>query len=192
MRRWFELGELADTTYADSAGDRIFLQLPQKADFIEWANSMVGVFARLTTGTGDSGVCVGVSPTPGDPHLITPPPDVNLISQYGELRGLVLFQGIPPVYKGLCRNYFDKPGINDGPNDQGVQPKATPTVTGKGPKGHETLSLALYLTLLWQTYLAEHKYVVANQVLTELNLLQNGKVTTVQVLDFLSKLPPTQ
>ncbi len=191
MRRWFELGELVDTTYADSAGERQFLQLPQKADFIEWANSMVGVNARLTTGTGDAGVCWGI----GDgsaAHLIVPDPGLTVLTAYGEMRGQVLFNGVPPVYKGLCRQYFDKPGINDGPNDAGIVPKPRPTVTGKGPKGSEKLSLALYLTLLWQTYLAEHKYIVANQVLTELNLLQNGKVTTAQVLDFVSKLPATQ
>jgi len=61
-----------------------------------------------------------------------------------------------------------------------------------GPKGKINLSLVLYLTLLWQTYLAERKYIVANQVLTELNRFQNGQVTQAQVLDFLSKLPPTQ
>jgi len=67
-----------------------------------------------------------------------------------------------------------------------------PATGKKGPKGKINLSLALYLTLLWQTYLAERKYIVANQVLTELNKYQNAQVTISQVLDFLSKLPPTQ
>ncbi len=76
-----------------------------------------------------------------------------------------------------------------------AKPKSGATgkaITGKGPKGHEKVTLALYLTLLWQTYIAERKYLVANQVLTELNKWQTGKVTEAQVLDFLSKLPPTQ
>ncbi len=89
------------------------------------------------------------------------------------------------------------------PNDQledSESPKHDPTWPSsdgkasakKGPKGKINLALALYLTLLWQTYLAERKYIVANQVLSELNAFQNGKVSQAQVLDFLSKLPPTQ
>src|SRR6266576_242857 len=82
----------------------------------------------------------------------------------------------------------------ESPKKQEVYPfdgKPKQTIAGKGPKGHIKESLILYLTLLWQTYRSEHKWIVANQVLTELNRFMDGKVTEAQVLDFLSKLPPT-
>ncbi len=80
----------------------------------------------------------------------------------------------------------------DWPSSDGPRTSTGKVPSAKGPKGHINLSLALYLTLLWQTYLSERKYSVANQVLTELNLWMNNKVTQAEVLDFLSKLPATQ
>lgn len=148
MRRWFELGELDDTTYAGDSGTKQFLQLPQKAEFIKWANSMVKVYARLTTGTGDSGLCEGS----GSPHLIQHVANVNVISTYGELRGQVMFQGIPPVFEPLCRQYFEKPGVNDGPNDtQTVEKPRGGSRSGRGA-GTIRISLKSYLLLLLNTW----------------------------------------
>jgi hypothetical protein len=120
MRRWFELGELDDTTYASSSGDRQFLQLPQKQDFIDWINPMVNVICRLTDNKGDSTICDGVNGA-GGTHPIHNVAPCGLISVGAELRSIALF-GL--VNKPLVRQYFEKPGKNDGPNDEGKQPTA--------------------------------------------------------------------
>src|SRR6266576_2453430 len=92
-----------------------------------------------------------------------------------------------PRGQGINSAVERKPGVSITPGSLGpAKPRKL------GPKGKINLDLALYLTLLWQTYLFEHKFIVANQVLSELNKFQMGKVTEAQVLDFLSKLPPTQ
>src|SRR6476659_8364266 len=122
MRRWFELGTLGDTTYSANTGDKEFHQFPQKSEYIKWANSMVGVGARLTTGSGDPGLCDGV----GSPHLIQHVAGVNVVSAGGELRSQVLFSGIPPVYEPLIRQYFEKPGTFDGPNETQYLKSPTP------------------------------------------------------------------
>ena len=149
MRRWFELGELDDTTYSADGGDRQFLQFPQKSEFITWANSMVGLNARLTKGTGDAGVCWGVGDGSAS-HMIVPDPGITLVTSYGELRGMVLFSGVPPVFQGLCRQYFEKPGVNDGPNESQTVEK--PRGGKAGGSGTQTISLLSYLLLLLTTW----------------------------------------
>lgn len=148
MRRWFELGELDDTTYSATGGDRLFLQLPQKAEFIKWANSMVGVICRFTNNQGDSFLCDGV----GSPHVIQNVAPCSLISGGGELRGIVLFNGINGG-GGLVREYFEKPGINDGPAEgQTVEKvKGTGKTAGSGA-GTFNISLKAYLLLLLATW----------------------------------------
>jgi hypothetical protein len=89
-------------------------------------------------------------------------------------------------------NSNDKNFVNLGKESaSGVVEKAG-TKRGGSRKSATTVSLAVYLSLLYQTYLAENKFSVANQVLTELNALNSGRLTESQVLDFLDKLPPTQ
>ncbi len=148
MRRWFELGENADTTYTAEGGDRLFLQLPQKAEFIAWANSMVGKIVTIFNNQGDSGLCNNGAAT--TPHTFIPTPPCAVLSAYGELRGHVMFQGVPPSGQGLCRLYFDKPGINDGPNESQTVEKPR----GGSSKGGGTLKISLlsYLLLLLQTW----------------------------------------
>ncbi len=142
MRRWFELGELSDTTYAAKTGDIQFLQLPQKAEFIAWINQFVGVFSRLWTGSGDGTVCWGIGDGSSS-HVIVPDPGITVLSGAGEMRSQVLFSGIPPVFAPLCRQYFEKPGINDGPNvTQTVEPPRTRKI---GTVATITLSFAQYL-----------------------------------------------
>jgi len=152
MRRWFELGELDDTTYASKAGAIQWLQLPQKSEFIAWLNSMVGVNARLTKGTGDAGVCWGIGDGSAS-HVIVPDPGLTVVSAYGELRGQMLFQGVPPVFQGLCRQYFEKPGINDGPNESQTVEKPRGGTKSSG-SGGATLNISLksYLLLLLDTW----------------------------------------
>ena len=152
MRRWFELGELADTTYASKTGDIQWLQLPQKAEFIKWANSLVGVNARLTKGSGDPTVCWGIGDGSAS-HVIVPDPGITVLTSAGELRGQMLFQGVPPVFQGLMRQYFEKPGINDGPNEtQTVEKPRGGTKSGSGGSGTLKISLLSYLLLLLQTW----------------------------------------
>jgi hypothetical protein len=149
MRRWFELGEIGDSnpTYSAKGGDRIFLQLPQKGEFIAWANSMVNKIARVTTG-GDPTVCDGG----GAPlHLISSP-GVTVITQNVELRSLVLLGGDPSSgIPALVRSYFDKPGINDGPNETQTVEKPRGGKAGGGG-GTFKISLLSYLLLLLQTW----------------------------------------
>jgi hypothetical protein len=149
MRRWFELGENDDTTYSATGGDRQFLQLPQKDEFIAWANSMVGVICRFTTKDGDSTLCDGFGANPGDPHVIHNIPPCILISVGAELRSCVLF-GQGPVTTGLVRQYFEKPGVNDGPNESQTVEK--PRGGSKSGGGTLTISLKSYLLLLLATW----------------------------------------
>ena len=152
MRRWFELGELDDTTYASKSGTIQWLQLPQKDEFIAWLNSMVGINARLTKGTGDAGVCWGIGDGSAS-HVIVPDPGITVLTSYGELRGMIVFQGVIPVFQGLCRQYFEKPGIFDGPNESQTveKPRGGTKSSGSGG-GTLTISLKSYLLLLLDTW----------------------------------------
>jgi len=190
MRRWFELGEQADTTYASKTGDIQWLQLPQKAEFIKWANSLVGVNARLTKGTGDAGVCWGIGDGSAS-HVIVPDPGVTLISAYGELRGMMLFQGVSPVFQGLMRQYFEKPGINDGPNEtQTVEKPRGGTKSGSGSSGTFKISLLSYLLLLLNTWQTGATGLVPQRWIEWLTLLIShyGRYTPTQIYGFLARV----
>jgi hypothetical protein len=193
MRRWFELGELEDTTYSDDSGDKVFLQLPQKEDFIKWANSMVGVYTilrKITGAGGDVGLCAGQGVNPGDPHVIVDPPNVSTISIYGEMRAEVMFQGVPPVYQGLCRFYSEKPGINDGPNDtQTVEKPRGGSSGGKGG-GNIVISLKSYLLLLLNTWQSGVVGNVPQRWIEWLTLLIShySRYTPTQIYGFLARV----
>jgi len=148
MRRWFELGELDDTTYASKGGDRQFHQLPQKSEYIAWANSMVGKIITVFNNQGDSGLCQGFGANPGDPHVFQEIAPCQKLSAYGELRGSVLFGGSTVL--PLIRQYFEKPGVNDGPNETLTTPPKQKSSKGKG--GTLQISLLSYLLLLLQTW----------------------------------------
>jgi hypothetical protein len=145
MRRWFELGQLPDTTYSSNTGSVEFHQLPQKKEWIAWLNQMVGVNARLTR-DGDPSLCNGV----GSPHVIQSVPPCTEISAGGELRGIALFTGVPPVFQPLIRQYFEKPGVFDGPND--TQTVEKPRGSKSGKAGTQTMSLLTYLKQLLFTW----------------------------------------
>jgi len=200
MRRWFELGQLPDFTWSDSTGDRSFLQLPQKAEFITWINQYVGLNARLTKGTGDPGVCVG---GPGL-HVITPPAGVDVLQGYGELSAELLFGSA--LGPGLIRQYFDKPGVNDGPNEEqwaAGQPEK-PKGGTKGSGGTFNISLANYLNLLIATWaggmrLKSGQFLVAPapQIWQEwliklLDLYDRGRLSPTQVYGFLALVDWTE
>lgn len=148
MRRWFELAELDDTTYAAKGAETQFLQLPQKAEFIAWANSMVGKIVTIFNKEGDSGLCNNGAAT--TPHTFIPTPPCQVLSAYGELRSLVMFNGITPAFQPLVRQYFEKPGVNDGPNETLTTPPKQKGSKGKG--GTLQISLLSYLLLLLQTW----------------------------------------
>lgn len=146
MRRWFEVGELPDTSFSSSTGDKLFLQLPQKAEFIAWANSMVGKFCTVFNDQGDSGLCNGGgAPT----HLFSAVAPCQVIQQYQSVKSLA-FDGFTPDFNPLIRPYTEKPGPNDGPNEsntQGAHSKGKP-----GGGGTLKISLLSYLLLLLQTW----------------------------------------
>jgi len=120
------------------------MQLPQKAEFAAWVKQMVGVQARLTTG-GDGTLCQGV----GSPHVIQEVPPCVAILSGADLASLMLLQGVPPTNQGLIRQYFDKPGKFDGPNETQTVEKPRGSTSRAGG---QRISLLNYLILLEKTW----------------------------------------
>ena len=192
MRRWFELGELEDTTYASKSGDIQFLQLPQKAEFIKWANSLVGVFADLTrvvTPGADVTLCDGINAGPNNNHVIHHVSGVEQLSAGGELRGAMLFAGISPVYQGLVRQYFEKPGRNDGPND--TQTVEKPRIKAGGA-GSLQITLKSYLLLLLQTWQGVKSGVGGKNVAGTGNVPQRWIEWLTLLINHYSRYTPSQ
>jgi len=189
MRRWFELGELADTTYASKEGDIQWLQLPQKAEFIKWANQLVGLSARLTRGSGDPTICFGIGDGSAG-HVIVPDSAVTVVQVSGELRGQMLFQGVPPVFQGLCRQYFEKPGEFDGPNESQTVEKPRGGTTKGGGSGTFKISLLSYLLLLLNTWQTGATGLVPQRWIEWLTLLIShyGRYTPTQIYGFLGRV----
>jgi len=78
---------------------------------------------------------------------------VNVVTASGDLASLMLLQGLTPTFQGLIRQYFDKPGIYDGPNEsQTVEKPRGGTKTGGSGGGTLTISLLSYLLLLLNTW----------------------------------------
>jgi hypothetical protein len=116
--------------------------------------------------------------------------NLELIFSYAQAATLTLVAaGTPPswIYTG------DKTPRAGWTDNEGVKRKPPPseqkTVTGKTKPGSANITLELYLTLLYQTYLSFKMFPTAIKVKNILNDLLAGKISREQALALVSKLP---